>query len=179
MDKEQLKVVAVGDGSVGKTSLLVTYSTDSFPDEYIPTIFDNYTAKRKFKDKFVELNLWDTAGTVDHDQLRPMAYPQTDVFLLCFDLTCNISLENIKSKWLHEIDKYIKPRPPMILVGTKLDIRENEKSQDSKFISYNTGLEVAKKIKVYSYVECSSKTKSGVDKVFEQVVSAAFLQQNR
>ena len=179
MDKEQLKVVVVGDGSVGKTSLLITYSTDSFPDEYIPTIFDNYTFKRKFKDKFVELNLWDTAGTVDHDHLRPMAYPQTDVFLLCFDLTSKTSLENIKSKWLHEIDKYIKPRPPMILVGTKLDIRENEKSQDSKFISYNTGLEVAKKIKVYSYVECSSKTKSGVDKVFEQVVSAAFLQQNR
>ena len=74
MEKNQLKIVAVGDGSVGKTSLLISYSTDSFPGEtYIPTIFDNYTAKRKINGNMVELNLWDTAGQEDYDKLRPMA----------------------------------------------------------------------------------------------------------
>lgn len=53
-----MKLVLVGDGSVGKTSMLISYTTDKFPDDYVPTIFDNYLATIKFQDHLVKLWLW-------------------------------------------------------------------------------------------------------------------------
>lgn len=57
-----MKVVLVGDGSVGKTSLLISYTTDCFPQDYVPTIFDNYLATIKYQNNIVKMSLWDTAG---------------------------------------------------------------------------------------------------------------------
>ena len=65
---------------------LPSYTQDRFPTEYVPTVFDNYSATVKVDGKMVTLGLWDTAGQEEYNRLRPLAYPNCDVFLIVFSV---------------------------------------------------------------------------------------------
>ena len=179
-----IKCVVVGDGAVGKTSMLISYSTDSFPGEYIPTVFDNYAANVVVDGTVVQLNLWDTAGQEDYDRLRPLSYPQTDVFLLCFSLISPTSYENVKGKWYPEVTHYC-PETPIILVGTKKDLRDDsrivkelrEKGQAP--ITYPQGLKLGKEVGAVKYMECSALTQRGLKGVFDEAIRATLEPQKK
>lgn len=107
----QIKIVVVGDGSVGKTCMLYVYTNDTFPEEYVPTVFANSVVSQTLVDgRTVQLALWDTAGqeginchwvhhwSLDYDRLRPLSYPNTDVFLVLFSVVSPTSLENVVDK---------------------------------------------------------------------------------
>ena len=81
---EHIKVVVVGDGSVGKTSLLATYTTNAFPGVYVPTVFDNYSATILVDGRRFNLGLWDLAGQEVYLNTRRVAYP--NVSRICFSV---------------------------------------------------------------------------------------------
>ena len=81
-----MKLVFVGDTAVGKTSIIITWTQETFPTLYEPTLFDTYNGTKNYKGSEVKLQLWDTAGLEDHARFRPIAYANTDCFIICFSL---------------------------------------------------------------------------------------------
>ncbi|PRP74459.1 hypothetical protein PROFUN_06588 [Planoprotostelium fungivorum] len=168
-----VKIVTVGDGNVGKTSLLMTYTNDTFPAEYVPTVFDNFTAYINIDGNAAHLNLWDTAGQEEYDRLRALSYPQTDVFLLCFSIICPVSFKNVSQKWAPEI-RHFCPAANIVLVGTKSDAREEHK-QRARYtgihpIACEAGVYKAREIGARKYIECSALTRKGLRGVFTEAV---------
>jgi small GTP-binding protein len=171
---QPIKCVAVGDGAVGKTCLLTTYTTNSFPSDYAPTIFINYAREVMVDNKAVHLGLWDTAGQEDYDRIRPLSYPQTDVFLACFSVISPTSRDNIKSKWAPEIRHHC-PSASVILVGTKIDLRDDPAitsrlAERDLPITFTEGLECSKQIHANKYIECSALTQQGMKNVFDEAI---------
>ena len=175
---ESIKCVIVGDGAIGKTSMLISYTTDSFPRDYVPTVFDNYQANVMVNGRPVQLNLWDTAGQEDYDRLRPLSYPNTDIFIIGYSVLCNTSFNNIKTKWLEELKIHCF-NVPFIVVGTKMDILNNPSlkkqflDNGGNFVDNNEAKKIAFELGALEFVECSAKTQYNLKEVFDKAITAA------
>ncbi|RLV93183.1 hypothetical protein DV515_00013554 [Chloebia gouldiae] len=219
---QTIKCVVVGDGAVGKTCLLISYTTNKFPSEYVPTVsvrmaeqglpfakgsfcntvccdsediiigmkdadlrqcspewvFDNYAVTVMIGGEPYTLGLFDTAGQEDYDRLRPLSYPQTDVFLVCFSVVSPSSFENVKEKWVPEITHHC-PKTPFLLVGTQIDLRDDPSTIEKlaknkqKPITPETAEKLARDLKAVKYVECSALTQKGLKNVFDEAILAA------
>jgi len=173
---QDIKVMVVGDGNVGKTCLLISYTTNSFPGEYVPTVFDNYNANAIVEGVPVNLGLWDTAGSDEYNTLRPLSYPGTDVFIICFSIFSPSSFENVIKKWYLEITQNMDTKPPIVLVGTKFDLRnkpaalESLRANKEEPITPEMGEQMRQEIGAYKYLECSSLTQEGLANVFEEAI---------
>ncbi|ERM98635.1 hypothetical protein AMTR_s00109p00095870 [Amborella trichopoda] len=156
-----IKCVTVGDGAVGKTCMLICYTSNKFPTDYVPTVFDNFSANVIVDGSIVNLGLWDTAGQEDYSRLRPLSYRGADVFVLAFSLLSRASYENVLKKWMPELRRFA-PNVPIVLVGTKLDLRDDKgyfaDHHGAVSITSTQGEELRKQIGAAAYIECSSKT---------------------
>jgi len=180
MTARNIKLVVIGDGAVGKTCLLISYANNKFPEDYIPTVFDNYVVNITAGNETIELGLWDTAGQEEYDRLRPLSYANANVFLICFAVVNPISFDNITHKWHPEVMHFC-PDTPLVLVGTKVDLRKDEafveknlRANGQQPVSTAQGQELARKIKAFKYLECSARTEENLKTVFDEAIKAVF-----
>ena len=126
------------------------------------------------------LGLFDTAGQEDYDRLRPLSYPQTDVFLVCFSVTSPASFENVREKWFPEVHHHC-PGVPCLIVGTQTDLRDDPQVRDKlakqrmQPVRKEDGERMAKDLGAVKYVECSALTQYKLKDVFDEVRLASTL----
>ncbi|WVQ97492.1 hypothetical protein IAU59_004606 [Kwoniella sp. CBS 9459] len=173
------KLVIVGDGAAGKTSLLNVFAVGHFPEAYEPTVFDNYVTEIELDGKPVQLALWDTAGQEEYERLRPLSYSKAHVILIAFSVDTPDSLENVSQKWIEEVRSICGKAIPVILVACKTDLRDkaiaNGTYSPERFTDRDTGQRMASSIGARGYFETSALLNQGVDAVFEAATRAAVL----
>ena len=120
----KVKSTVVGDSFVGKTCLINSFGSSEFLQDHVPTVAANYTSNIEYNGEEIDLSIWDTAGQDDYKSVRPIAYNDTDCFIMCFSLSDPTSLENVVKKWKNEVEQLGPKNAARILVGCKSDLRD-------------------------------------------------------
>ncbi|MHA1819863.1 MAG: Rab family GTPase [Promethearchaeota archaeon] len=166
------KVICIGDGGVGKTSLLRKYVKKQFEQQYLPTVGVNISKQPlKYKDngKEVDINLmfWDIAGQPQFYLLHKVYYNGANGVLLMFDLTQRHTFYNIKN-WFNELVKYNLKDIPIILIGNKLDLKKERK------IIQPMAESMMDQLGISVYYETSALDGTNVDEVFEKITKMMY-----
>ncbi|KAI5192711.1 Ras-like protein gene family, member A [Nematocida minor] len=170
-ETHRAKIVVIGDGACGKTCLLEVYKSGIFPEDYVPTIVDNFVMKEEVEAGEVVLTLWDTSGQDEYDALRPLSYSNANLIVICYSIEKKDRLGNIEEKWLTEIQNLCK-NVPYFLMGLKADVRNNAPpSELDKFVSTKEGEDLAQKIGAKYFSECSALTRMNVKETFKEIAN--------
>lgn len=172
------KLVLVGDVQCGKTAMLQVLAKDCYPETYVPTVFENYTAGLELEDQRVELSLWDTSGSPYYDNVRPLCYSDSDAVLLCFDISRPDTVDTALKKWKTEILDFC-PNTRILVVGCKTDLRTDVctlmelSNQKQTPISHEQGSALSKQMGAEAYLECSAFTsEKSIHSVFRMAALA-------
>ncbi|XP_054652716.1 rho-related GTP-binding protein RhoV-like [Dunckerocampus dactyliophorus] len=181
--REELSCLLVGDGAVGKTSMIISYIFNGYNSEYRRTAFDVFTGLVHVNGVQTRLKLIDTAGQEEFGHLRSLCYAHVDVFILCFSLVNPVSFDNITSKWIPQI-RARNTTSPIILVGTQSDLRYNVDvlihldQRCAKPVGPRQAKRLARRIRAYDYIECSALTQHLLKDVFDCAIFAAIKQKH-
>ena len=176
---KNLKCIVVGDRGVGKTCLLISYTSNRFPDEYVPTLFADYSMMVKVKEDTVDLMLCDTEG--EYEKITAQKFAKTDIILACFSLVNLASFDSIKSNCIPQI-RLNFPHTKYLLVGTKLDLRDdpNHLQQNNlQPITQEMGLQMQKEIKAEKYFESSALTFQNLKQLFEEAINCVLYKKEK
>ncbi|MFW9900915.1 MAG: GTP-binding protein [Candidatus Thorarchaeota archaeon] len=165
------KVVVVGDGGVGKTSMVLRYCENTFKENYIMTIGSNFSTKQvdleEYPNFLIKLQLWDLAGQKHFSFVRPPFYRGATAIVYVFDLTRRSSFQNLLN-WKTEVEKVIGDGKPSILVGNKIDLAE----QGYREVGEGDGEALREEINSIKYYETSAKFDVAVKPVFKDITLA-------
>ncbi|XP_045462278.1 ras-related protein Rab-21 [Harmonia axyridis] len=153
------KVVLLGEGCVGKTSLVLRYVEDKFNNNHISTIQASFLNKKLNIDgKRVNLAIWDTAGQEKFHALGPIYYRSSNGAVLVYDITDEDSFQKVKC-WVKELRKMLGTDICLIIVGNKTDLEKDRhvNFEEAKTYAANVGAE---------YFETSAKLNQGVEDMF-------------
>lgn len=153
------KVVLLGEGSVGKTSLVTRYIKNTFNERHVTTIQASFLSKRlNIEGQRVTLNIWDTAGQERFHALGPIYYRDSNGALLVYDITDNNSFVKVKN-WVKELRSQLGTTVTLAIVGNKIDLER------SRAVSKEEALAYAQSVGAKHY-NTSAKLNQGLDELF-------------
>jgi small GTP-binding protein len=159
----------VGDGGVGKTSMVLRYCENAFKENYIMTIGSNFSTKQveleEYPNFLVKLQLWDLAGQKHFSFVRPPFYRGATAIVYVFDITRRSSFQNILD-WKVEVEKVIGDGKPSVLVGNKIDLA------DRREVGEGDGEALKDELNSIGYYETSAKEDLEVESVFKVITLA-------
>ena len=157
----KLKILIIGDSAVGKTSLLLKYVENYFPETHMATIGVEYKTKVIETSKYkVNLNIWDTAGQERFKSITKSFFNGANGIVFVYDITESSTFSGVKN-WIKDSDPYGKFES--VLCGNKDDLKEKRQVKTDALKEYG----LKKKIAVF---ETSAKTGHNVNEAFKQLV---------
>ncbi|CAN1770547.1 Ras-related protein RABC2a [Linum perenne] len=159
------KFLLIGDSSVGKSSLLVSFiSTTSVEDDLAPTIGVDFKIKQlTVAGKRLKLTIWDTAGQERFRTLTSSYYRNAQGIILVYDVTRRETFTNLSDVWAKEVELYRTNQDCVkMLVGNKVD------KDSDRAVTREEGMELAKQLGCL-FLECSAKTRENVEQCFEEL----------
>ena len=140
---------------------------------YLCVLFSLVLAIVHCDNRPIQLGLFDTAGQEGFDRLRVLAYPGTDIFLVCFSVDSRTSFSNVEQVWVPEIRHNAGKDAKIVLIATKTDLRDCSQTRrrmrtiNQSLIKEEEGREMCKRLQLLNYMECSAFTQNGLKSVFE------------
>ena len=157
-----LKLLVVGDSSVGKTNFVMRLINNEFSKNYMTTSgIDLKTTDIEIKNKKIHIQLWDTAGQEKYKAITKNLFLKVMGALIIYDITNEASYNNLKS-WVKLIKEECGKHMQLIIVGNKSDLNDQRKISKDEAINY------AKEQKI-DYIETSSKTGENVKKAVTMI----------
>lgn len=164
-DLRSFKVVLLGEGGSGKTSLLLRYTENKFVDKHVSTVQAAFACKKiALENKQIELAIWDTAGQERYHSLGPIYYRDSHGALLVYDITDRRSFDRVK-KWVAELKQMLGDSALLFVIGNKIDLDQTRNVSKDEANSFAESIDS-------SYFECSAKTNDGVDELFTTIAKA-------
>ncbi len=165
------KICVVGDGGVGKTSMVLRYCEDTFKDNYIMTIGSNFSTKTvelpEHPQFIVKLQLWDLAGQKHFSFVRPPFYRGATGIIYTFDLTRRSSFANMQG-WKEEVEKVIGSGKPCVIVGNKTDLANS----GNREVGEQEGEALKSEFNAEAYFETSAKENLQISPAFKNLTLA-------
>ena len=154
------KLLLIGTTGVGKSSLLLRFTDDTYTDTYITTIGVDFKIRTMSMDdgKTVKLQIWDTAGQERFKTITSSYYRGANGIIIVYDVTDQDSFMDIKM-WLKEVEKYSTANVCKVLIGNKSDLT------NKRVIDFKTGKEFADQLKI-PFLETSAKDSTNVEQAF-------------
>lgn len=174
MSKTQIfkfKIVVIGDGGVGKTSLIKKFTQGTFEKDYIKTIGAQFTKlEQDINGDKISLVFWDIAGQGSYDFLNPLFYRESRACIIVYSLEenelGNTSFKNIRS-WYDEL-KIRCGNIPVVLFGNKVDLIEESDLDTSEIQT------IIKKLNIFKFYITSAKTGQGVNEAFNFIIEELY-----
>lgn len=153
------KVVLLGEGCVGKTSVALRYVEDKFNDEHITTLQASFLNKKlNINDKRVNLAIWDTAGQEKFHALGPIYYRMSNGAILVYDITDEDSFQKVKS-WVKELKKMLGSDVCLVIAGNKVDLERD------RMVATEEAEEYAKQVGAVHF-HTSAKLNQNIEQLF-------------